>query len=101
MEIKSYHTDSNVGSLRLGKIVKIGLCLACKLVYFKRTYYAPYVVSVRFFRRLRIDLVESLPEDYDIVNLNGEDYYKVDDTVYKVSISEGKPYFEVLGQLYV
>lgn len=45
-------------------------------------------------------LVESLPEDYDIVNLNGEDYYKVDDTVYKVTISEGKPYFEVLGQLY-
>ena len=46
-------------------------------------------------------LVESLPEDYDIVNLNGDDYYKVDDTVYKVTISEGKPYFEVLGQLYV
>ena len=45
-------------------------------------------------------LVESLPEDYDIVNLNGDDYYKVDDTVYKVTISEGKPYFEVLGQLY-
>jgi len=45
-------------------------------------------------------LVETLPEDYDIVTLNGDDYYKVDDTVYRVSISEGKPYFEVLGQLY-
>lgn len=45
-------------------------------------------------------LVDSLPEDYEIVTLNGDEYYKVDDTVYKVSISEGKPYFEVLGQLY-
>lgn len=45
-------------------------------------------------------LVESLPDDYDMVILNGDEYYKVDDTVYKVTISEGKPYFEVLGQLY-
>lgn len=45
-------------------------------------------------------MVDSLPEDYDIVVLNGDEYYKVDDTIYKVTISEGKPYFEVLGQLY-
>lgn len=45
-------------------------------------------------------LVESLPDDYDMVTLNGDEYYKVDDTVYRVAISEGKPYFEVLGQLY-
>ena len=45
-------------------------------------------------------LVETLPEDYEMVTLNGEEYYKVDDTVYRVTISEGKPYFEVLGQLY-
>lgn len=46
-------------------------------------------------------LVETLPEDYDIVTLNdGKEYYKVDDTVYRVSVSEGKPMFEVLGQLY-
>ena len=45
-------------------------------------------------------LVESLPEDYDMVTLGGEEYYKVDETVYKVTLSEGKPYFEVLGQLY-
>ncbi len=45
-------------------------------------------------------LVETLPEDYDMITLNGEEYYKVDDTVYKVTISDGKPYFEVLGQLY-
>ena len=46
-------------------------------------------------------LVETLPEDYDLVTLNdGNEYYKVDDTVYRITISEGKPYFEVLGQLY-
>lgn len=45
-------------------------------------------------------LVESLPEDYDLVVINDNEYYKVDDTVYKLSISEGKPYFEVLGQQY-
>ena len=45
-------------------------------------------------------LVETLPEDYEMVTLNGEEYYKVDDTVYRVTVSEGKPFFEVLGQLY-
>lgn len=45
-------------------------------------------------------LVETLPEDYDMVTLAGNDYYKVDETVYKVTISDGKPFFEVLGQLY-
>ena len=45
-------------------------------------------------------LVETLPEDYDMVVLaDGKEYYKVDDTVYRVTIIEGKPYFEVLGQL--
>ncbi len=45
-------------------------------------------------------LVETLPEDYDMITLKGNEYYKVDETVYKVTISEGQPYFEVLGQLY-
>ena len=46
-------------------------------------------------------LVETLPEDYDMVVLaDGNEYYKVDDTVYRVTVVEGKPYFEVLGQLY-
>ena len=44
-------------------------------------------------------LVESLPEDFDIVTLNGKEYYRVDDTIYKMTISDGKPYFEVLGQM--
>ena len=45
-------------------------------------------------------LVESLPDDYEMVTLNGNEYYKVDDTVYRVIISDGKACFEVLGQLY-
>ena len=47
-------------------------------------------------------LVETLSEDFDMVTLaDGNEYYKVDDTVYRVVVLEGKPYFEVLGQLYV
>ena len=44
-------------------------------------------------------LVEALPEDFDMVTLDGKEYYKVDDTIYQVTISDGKPYFEVLGQM--
>lgn len=46
-------------------------------------------------------LVETLPEDFEMVTLkDGNEYYKVDDTIYKVTVSDGKAYFEVLGQLY-
>ena len=45
------------------------------------------------------DLVESLPEDYEMVAIAGNEYYKVDDTVYKVVLNDGKLYFEVLGQM--
>ena len=45
--------------------------------------------------------VETIPEDYDLVTLaDGKEYYKVDDTVYRITIVEGKPLFEVLGQFY-
>ena len=45
-------------------------------------------------------LVEELPDDYDIITLDGMDFYKVDDTVYRTPLVEGKPYLEVLGQMY-
>ena len=45
-------------------------------------------------------LVESLPDDYEMITIKGTEYYKVDDTVYKVVLSEGKPVFEVMGQLF-
>lgn len=46
-------------------------------------------------------LVEYLPEDYDLVVLSdGNEYYQVDNTIYQLRIIEGKPMFEVLGQLY-
>ena len=45
-------------------------------------------------------LVETLPEDFEMITLrDGNEYYRVDDTVYRITISEGKPYFEVLGQM--
>ena len=44
-------------------------------------------------------LVNELPDDYDTITLDGEEYYKVDDTVYRLTIIDGSPYFEVLGQL--
>ena len=45
-------------------------------------------------------LVESLPEDYELIELGGNTYYKVDDTVFRSTISaDGKACFEVLGQL--
>lgn len=45
-------------------------------------------------------LVEQLPDDYGIVTLaDGKEYFKVDDTIYRMTVSDGKAYFEVLGQL--
>ena len=44
-------------------------------------------------------VVDRLPEDFDTVILNGNKYYRVDDTIYQMVINEGKPYFEVLGQM--
>ena len=44
-------------------------------------------------------LVETLPDDAETIILDGNEYYKVDDTVYRVTVSEGRAYFEVLGQL--
>lgn len=45
-------------------------------------------------------LVNELPDDYDIITLGGNEYYKVDDTVYRLTLVEGTPYLEVLGQMY-
>lgn len=45
-------------------------------------------------------LVDELPDDYDVITLGNAEYYKVDDTVYRVTIVSGRPYLEVLGQMY-
>lgn len=44
-------------------------------------------------------LVEELPDDYDIIILGGVQYYRVDDTVYRVTLINGRPFLEVLGQM--
>ena len=44
--------------------------------------------------------VETLPSDYEVIELDGNTYYKVDDTVYRTTVNaEGNACFEVLGQL--
>ena len=45
-------------------------------------------------------LVTSLPDDYEIIVMNGIEYYMVDNTVYRTTLFEGVPYLEVLGQMY-
>ena len=44
-------------------------------------------------------LVEELPDDYEEIELGGDTYYRVDDTVYRIVINNSKPVFEVLGQM--
>lgn len=44
-------------------------------------------------------LVEYLPDDYVRFTRGGETYFRVDDTVYALTVVDGNPYFEVLGQM--
>lgn len=44
-------------------------------------------------------LVQELPDDYDTIVMDGQEYYKVDNTVYRVTLVDGTPLLEVLGQL--
>ena len=45
-------------------------------------------------------MIESLPDDYSEVTLSdGENYYLVEDTIYRLIIIEGNAMFEVLGQI--
>ena len=45
-------------------------------------------------------LVTSLPDDYEIIVMDGIEYYMVDNTVYRTTLFDGQPYLEVLGQMY-
>ena len=45
-------------------------------------------------------IVEELPDDFDTIVLGGTEFYRVDDTVYRVVMISGHPYLEVLGQMY-
>ncbi len=45
-------------------------------------------------------LVQELPDDYETIVLNGQEYYRVDDTVYRLTLVSGAAYLEVLGQMY-
>ena len=43
-------------------------------------------------------IITELPEDYEVVVLGGQEYYRVDNTIYRAVAIDGKAYFEVLGQ---
>ena len=45
-------------------------------------------------------LVEELPDDYETIYLGGMELYRVDDTIYRTVLVSGRPYLEVLGQMY-
>ena len=45
-------------------------------------------------------LVDELPDDYDTIVFGGAEYYRVDDTVYRMVMVGGRPCLEVLGQMY-
>ena len=65
-------------------------------VFYTRAANGEYVVMVPPAGAL----VEALPEDFETVAIDGNEYYKVDDTIYALAIIDGKAYFEVIGQLY-
>mgnify|MGYP006988869782 FL=1 len=45
-------------------------------------------------------LIKALPDDYETITLADNNmYYKVDDTIYRMTVTDGVPYFEVLGQI--
>jgi hypothetical protein len=44
-------------------------------------------------------VITELPKDFEQIVLDGETYYKVDDTVYRLTIVDGTACMEVLGQL--
>lgn len=45
-------------------------------------------------------LVDELPDDYEAILINGTELYRVDDTLYRTVLVGGRPYLEVLGQMY-
>ena len=45
-------------------------------------------------------LVEALPDDFETLTIDGKEYYRVEDTIYGLVVVDGKPCFEVIGQLY-
>ena len=45
-------------------------------------------------------LVTSLPDDCEIIVMDGIEYYLVGNTDYRTTVFEGEPYLEVLGQMY-
>ena len=98
----------NLSSAKSSYEIAARLGLAQSYAYANRDYYYDdgvfYIVNNRGRYEVIVPpagaLVDALPDDYDIITLGGAEYYRVDDTVYRTVLVGGRPYLEVLGQMY-
>ena len=98
----------NVSSAKSSYEIAARLGLAQSYAYANRDYFYDdgvfYIVNSRGRYEVIVPpagaLVDALPDDYDIITLGGAEYYRVDDTVYRTVLVGGRPYLEVLGQMY-
>ncbi len=98
----------NTSSARSSYKVANALGLVQSYAYADREYFYQdgvfYIINERGRYQVIVPpagaLVERLPEDYDVIVLNGREYYRVDDTVYRTVLVYGVPQLEVLGQMY-
>jgi hypothetical protein len=65
-------------------------------VFYSRNAQGEYVVIVPPAGAL----VDSLPDDFETLTIDGNEYYMVDDTIYGLTVVDGKACLEVIGQLY-
>lgn len=65
--------------------------------YYNGTYYDEYESSYRVVAPPVGAIVESIPEGYETIVIDGETYYKVDDVQYKPVVQDnGEIWYEVI-----
>ena len=98
----------NVSSARSSYDIAYKLGLAQSYAYANWDYYYDDGVFYIINRNGRYEvivppagaLVDELPDDYETIILGGMELYRVDDTIYRTVLVSGRPYLEVLGQMY-
>ena len=97
----------NLSSAQSAAVIANQLGLAQSYAYANMEYYYDdgvfYVINNGRYQVITPPagaIVEELPDDFDTITLGGTEFYRVDDTVYRVTMISGHPYLEVLGQMY-
>ena len=98
----------NVNAAQTSAALANQLGLAQSYAYANQDYYYEDGVFYIINRKGRYEvitppagaLVDELPEDYETLVLAGHELYRVDDTVYRMVMVQGRPCLEVLGQMY-